>query len=78
MMGHKRDRNKVKTIDVEPIQNKRDQIVKELRADGFNVDSMTEFELAMLVQMGAFKNEVVDAVDKIGALVEEIWPEEEG
>lgn len=73
-MGHKRDRNKV---EAEIVVNEKDRMLAELNKAGFNTTMFSEFELAALVQMGALKNEVVDAIDELGAMLEDYLSPEE-
>jgi hypothetical protein len=72
-VGNKRNRKP----PVESV-NLRAKMKEDLKASGFDPDSMTEFDLALLVQIGAAKNEITDAIDGIGGLIEEyLFPEEE-
>ena len=73
-MGNKRNRNKP-VPEIQP--NLKVKLEEDLRASGFDPMSMTEFEKAMLVQVGAAKNEIVDAVDELGAMLEDVLAPEE-
>ena len=77
-MGNKRNRNKQPVI-VQPV-NFREKVIADLRRNGFEPQSMTEFDLALLTQIGLFQNEVVEAIDEVGATIEDclVEPEDEG
>jgi hypothetical protein len=73
-MGNKRNRNKPQP---EESPNLKAKIVDDLRKSGFDPDSMKEFELALLIQIGAAKNEIVDAIDELGAMLEDVLAPED-
>jgi hypothetical protein len=74
-MGHKRDRNKPQP---EVIPNLKVRLEDDMRAGGFDPMQMTEFEKALLVQIGTAKNEIVDAIDQMGAMLEDVLGERMG
>jgi tRNA U34 5-carboxymethylaminomethyl modifying enzyme MnmG/GidA len=76
-MGHKRDRNKVVDIPTEPI-NIKESLLTQLRTNGFDTSGMTEYELALLSILGVAKAEIVEAIDELGAMLEDVMTEEEG
>ena len=76
-MGHKRDRNKVIDIPTEPV-NIKESLLTQLRTNGFDTSSMTEYELALLSILGVAKAEIVEAIDELGAMLEDVMTEEEG
>lgn len=73
-MGHKRDRNKV--IDVQPEVNVKEALITQLRTNGFDSGNMTEFELCLLSLIGFAKAEIVEAIDELGAMLEDVMTEE--
>jgi len=73
-VGNKRNRNKPELVTPE---NLKEKVLKDMKVAGFDPAQMTEFELALLVQIGAMKNEVVDAVDELGAMLEDVLAPED-
>lgn len=76
-MGHKRDRNKVIDVQPEPT-NVKEALLTQLTANGFDVSGMRDYELALLSLIGFAKAEIVDAIDELGAMLEDVMTEEEG
>jgi len=80
-VGNKRNRNKqLAVIDAEftAIETTdREKIQAELRKQGFTPENMSEYELAMLVQVGVATNEIIAAIDELGAMLEDVLAPEE-
>ena len=74
-MGNKRNRNKEELV---PVQNVREQAVSQLEAGGFNTALFTEYEIAMLTQVTIAREKIVEAIDELGAMLEDVLAPEEG
>jgi hypothetical protein len=67
-------KNRHKTLDivaeVVPI-NQKDALEDQLRVAGFDPMQLSEFEKALLIQIGLIRTDVVEAIDELGAMLED-------
>ena len=73
-------KNRHKTLDVVaevvPI-NQKDALEDQLRVAGFDPMQLSEFEKALLIQIGLMRTDVVEAIDELGAMLEDYLGEGE-
>jgi hypothetical protein len=73
-----KNRHKVLDVvaEVVPI-NQKEALEDQLRVAGFDPMQLTEFEKALLFQIGWAKHDVVEAIDELGAMLEDYLGEGE-
>lgn len=57
---------------VEVKMTKRQQAISQLVDAGFDPAQFTEFQIAMMVQVGTLKSEIVEAIDTMGSMLEDV------
>jgi hypothetical protein len=71
-----KNRHKVLDVVAVPI-NQKEALEDQLRVAGFDPMQLTEFEKALLIQIGLMRTDVVEAIDELGAMLEDYLGEGE-
>jgi hypothetical protein len=65
-----KNRHKVLDVVAVPI-NQKEALEDQLTNAGFEPQNFSEFEKALLIQIGLMRTDVVEAIDELGAMLED-------
>jgi hypothetical protein len=75
-----RNRHKVLDVVAEVVPvNQKEALEDQLTNAGFEPQNFSDFEKALLIQIGLMRTDVVEAIDELGAMLEDylVDPEEQ-